>query len=205
MHRRNFTIALALSPLLVRAEENSASRIAILTDLVDAIGAAGEAISKITAGFKDLVIAGKDSYKYVAAERERSRLIDISRRTATLIASQNSSLVASLDEYIAKRVPGEEDWAQVSKNVGITLLAVQELLSDVQNEDGSFVLEPAFLTLNQTLSSRVSLLTRLTGMSAPRTKEERELLRRASANYKALIKNATDAVAQLNAYVKTTK
>lgn len=205
MHRRAFALGLVLLPLLARAQTGAAARIAILTDLVKAIGAAGEAISKLTAGFKDLVVAGRDSYKYVAAARERDRLIDISRRTANLIASQNVRVVASLDQYLAERKPTQEGWAQVVRNVEATLLAVQQLLTDVQSEDGSFVLEPAFLTLNQTLSSRAALLTQLATMSAPTTKEELTLLRQASAAYKVLIANAKEAVAQLNVYVKTTK
>ena len=84
MHRRSFLFVLLLSPIIARAQAGAASRIAILTDLVNAIGAAGEAISKLTAGFRDLVVAGKDSYKYVAAARERDRLIDLSRSVVPL-------------------------------------------------------------------------------------------------------------------------
>lgn len=205
MHRRSFLFALILSPLIARAQAGVASRIAILTDLVNAIGAAGEAISKLTAGFRDLVVAGKDSYKYVAASRERDRLIDLSRRITNLMATQNIQVVQNLDQYLAERNPTQDDWATVVRNIEATLGSVQALLADVQAEDGSFVLEPAFLTLNQTLSSRVSLLTQLAAMPAPTSKEELSLLRQASAKYKLLIANAKKAVTQLNAYVKSTK
>ena len=205
MHRRSFLFVLLLSPLIVRAQAGAASRIAILTDLVNAIGAAGESISKLTAGFRDLVVAGKDSYKYVAAARERDRLIDLSRRTTNLIATQNIRVVENLDQYLAELSPTQDDWAKVVRNIEATLGSVQALLTDVQAEDGSFVLEPAFLTLNQTLSSRASLLTQLAAMPAPTSKEELSLLRQASAKYKLLIANAKEAVTQLNAYVKSTK
>lgn len=209
MHRRSFLFALILSPLIARAQagavSSAASSIAILTDLVNAIGAAGEAISKLTAGFRDLVVAGKDSYKHVAASRERDRLIDLSRRTTSLIATQNIRVVENLDQYLAERNPTQDDWAKVVRNIEATLGSVQALLADVQAEDGSFVLEPAFLTLNQTLSSRVSLLTQLAAMPAPTSKKELSLLRQASAKYKLLIANAKEAVTQLNAYVKSTK
>ncbi|MCP5235610.1 MAG: hypothetical protein H6945_07715 [Zoogloeaceae bacterium] len=205
MHRRSFLFELLLSPLIARAQGGAASRIAILTDLVNAIGAAGDAISKLTAGFRDLVVAGKDSYKFVAAARERDRLIDLSRRTTNLIATQNIRVVENLDQYLAERNPTQDDWAKVVRNIEATLGSVQALLADVQAEDGSFVLEPAFLTLNQTLSSRASLLTQLAAMPAPTSKEELALLRQASAKYKLLIANAREAVTQLNAYVKSTK
>jgi hypothetical protein len=205
MHRRSFFFALLLSPLLARAQAGGGARIAILTDLVEAIGAAGEAISRLTAGFKDLVVAGRDSYKYVAAARERDRLIDLSRRTTNLIVSQNIRVVESLDQYLAERNPTQDDWAHVVFNIEATLRSVQELLADVQSEDGSFVLEPAFLTLNQTLSSRAALLTQLAAMPAPSSKDELSLLRKASAKYKVLIANAREAVAQLNAYIKSAK
>ena len=205
MHRRSFLFVLLLSPIIARAQAGAASRIAILTDLVNAIGAAGEAISKLTAGFRDLVVAGKDSYKYVAAARERDRLIDLSRRTTNLIATQNIRVMENLDQYLAERNPTQYDWAKVVRNIEATLGSVQALLADVQAEDGSFVLEPAFLTLNQTLSSRASLLRQLAAMPAPTSKEELSLLRQASAKYKLLIANAKEAVTQLNAYVKSTK
>lgn len=205
MHRRSFFFLLLLSPLIVRAQGGAAARIAILTDLVNAIGAAGEAISKLTAGFKDLVVAGKDSYKYVAAARERDRLIDLSRRTTNLIATQNIRVVENLDQYLVEHNPTQDDWEKVVRNIEATLGSVQALLADVQAEDGSFVLEPAFLTLNQTLSSRASLLTQLASMPAPTSKEELSLLRQASTKYKQLIANAKEAVTQLNTYIKSTK
>lgn len=205
MHRRGLTFALLLVPVVARAQAGVAVRIAILTDLVKAIGAAGEAISKLTDGFKTLVVAGNDSYKYVAAERERSRLIDISRRTAQLIARQNVAVIESIDQYLASPRRTQQDWTRVILNVEATLSAVQLLLKDVQEEDGSFVLEPAYLTLNQVLSGRVRLLGRLAAMPPPESSDELELLRQANEKYKVLVARAIEAVGQLNAYVKTKK
>jgi hypothetical protein len=205
VHRRFFLLSLLLSPLISRAQAGAAARIAILTDLVNAIGAAGEAISKLTAGFKDLVVAGKDSYNYVAATRERDRLLDLSRRTTNLIVTQNIQVVESLDQYLSERHPTKDDWEKVIRNIEATLVSVRELVADVQAENGSFVLEPAFLTLNQTLSSRASLLSQLAAMRTPNSKEELSLLQQASANYKLLIANAREAVMQLNAYIKSAK
>lgn len=203
MHRRTFSSVLLLSPLIVYAQASATSRIAILTDLVNAIGAAGQAISKLTAGFKDLVVAGRDTYDYVSAKRERNRLIDISRRTTNLISTQNILVVGSLDEYLGMHEPNDMDWARVIQNVGTTLSSVRELLRDVQHEDGSFVLESAFGTLNETLSSRSALLSQLAAMPAPKSKDEIMLLQKASAKYKVLIANAKQAIGELNSYVKS--
>lgn len=189
--------------MLAHAQGETASRISILTDLINAIGAAGDAISKLTAGIKDLVIAGNDAYKYVSAKRERDRLIRLSQKFIILMAAKNAPVVESLDEYIAQRHPTQKDWSKVVQNVNSTLLSVQELLTDVQHEDSSFVLEPAFLTLNQALTSRTSLLSKLADMPAPTTNEALGLLRQASAKYKVLIANTKEAVAQLNIYIKT--
>lgn len=203
MHRRSFFFILLLSPFIASSQAVEASRIRILTELVNAIGAAGEAISKLTVGFRDLVDAGKVTYRFIAAERERDHLIDLSRRAVNLISIQNKSFVENLDQYLARRHPAQDDWNNVVRNIGSTLAAVHALLTDVQAEDSSFVLEPAFLTLNQTLSSRVSLLQELARMSAPTSKEELSALRKASTQYKLLISNTKEAITQLNAYVKS--
>jgi hypothetical protein len=207
MQRRLFLCSgiLLIKPELALPQTGASARIAILRDLVEAIGAAGEAISKLTAGFKDLVVTSASGYSYVAAERERDRLIDISRRTAVLIASQNVQVVQSLDEYLALRNPTENDWSRVLANVDFTLRSVRELLADVQQEKGEFVLQPAFLRLNSALSGRSSLLQKLMNMPAPMTVEEREVLQQANEKYKVLISNATQAVTELNDYVKSRK
>ena len=205
MRWRTFVFTIFLLPSISLSEPAAPSRIAILTDLVNAIGAAGDAISKLTAGFKTLVVAGKDSYEYVAAERERSRLIVISRRTAHLIVSQNASVVESIDDYLTLSNPDQQDWSRVIGNLESTLKSVQALLTDVQHEDGSFVLEPAYLSLNKLLSSRASILSNLASMPVPKSKQELKLLRVASGKYKILIARAEEAVKQLNSYVKGKK
>ncbi|MBP6096015.1 MAG: hypothetical protein KBF58_13280 [Methyloversatilis sp.] len=205
MHRRTFTLALLLVPAIAGAQVGVDVRLAILTDFVKAIGAAGDAISKLTEGFRTLVVAGKDSYKYVAAEREQSRLIDISRRTTELIAKHNIAVIESIDQYIAAPKRTQQDWTRVVLNVEATLGAVQQLLMDVEREDGSFVLEPAYLTLNQVLSGRARLLGQLAAMPAPESAEELALLGQANEKYRVLVDRATAAVSQLNAYVKTGK
>ena len=88
------------------------------------------------------------------------------------------------------------------RHLNNTLIYVQELLQDVRAENSDFVLEPAYLMLNRTLTDRSSLLVQLSSLPAPTSAEEREILRYASHKYKILIANAEEAVKALNAYVK---
>lgn len=205
MKRRTFFVTVFSIPTAALAQAESAIRLAILTDLVKAIGAAGDAISKLTEGFKTLVVAGNDSYNYIAAERERARLIDISRRTAQLIATRNVLVIESIAQYLEAPKRRQEDWSRVVVHVDDTLNSVKLLLSDVQQEDGSFILEPAYLTLNEVLSGRVRLLDQLAAMRAPESREELALLSAANEKYKTLVARATVAVTELNTYVKGKK
>lgn len=205
MKRRSLLVMLVALPGVAFCQIGAVARIALLTDLVKALGAAGEAITKITEGFKSLVVAGKDSYNYVAAERERARLLDISRRTAQLIATQNVSVIEVIGQYLATPIKTQENWSRVVVNLESTLSAVQTLLSDVQKEEGAFVLEPAYLTLNQVLSGRARLLGQLATMPAPTSPEELALLSDANERYKLLVKSAREALVELNAYVKMKK
>lgn len=205
MLRVSFLLALLALPISAFGQGAPTDRIAILTDLVNAIGAAGKAISDITAGVKDLVVAGKDAYSYVAAERERNRLNDIVRRTTNLIASQNARVVRSLDEYLAQHNPTAYDWNEVVANINSTLTSVQELLADVEKENGSFVNQNAALALKKTLAARSVLLERLAAVAPPFSKEERVLLKKASGEYKILIANAEAAVNELNTYITAKK
>ena len=110
MRRRLFLGMVGSFLVLADAWGQSVARIAILTDFVDAPGAAGDAISKLTNGFKSLVVTGVDSYNYVAVKRERTRLIDISRNMTNLIVSQNINIIQSLDLYLTIPEPTNSDW-----------------------------------------------------------------------------------------------
>lgn len=205
MQRRLFLSLLLILPTLSFGQSDAvAGRIALLEDLVKALGAAGEAISKLTAGFKDLVSTGADGYNYVAARRERTRLLEISRRTANLFGS-NQAVVDGLDEYVALHNRNEADWRNVARNVNSTLSKVQMLLADVESENGDFVLQNTSLALKETLTARSLLLQQLAEIPAPASNEELALLVKASEKYKVLIANAKEAVKELNAYVKAKK
>ncbi|ODT64668.1 MAG: hypothetical protein ABS69_20020 [Nitrosomonadales bacterium SCN 54-20] len=179
--------------------------IKILGDLVQVIGAAGDAISKFVEGFKNIVISGKDAYEHVAAKRQRARLIDISRRATIVRFHYNAPYVETLKEYLSLRDPSDTDWAFVRKNILSTLSAVQDLLTDVQAEKSDLVLESAYSTLNETLAARSFLLHQLAQMPAPSSEEEREFLRQAMSKYQILISNLHQAIDMLNSYIKDKK
>jgi hypothetical protein len=206
MLRRPTLIALLGFPQLVRAQViGLAARIGVLTELVKAIGAAGDAMTKLVAGFTSVAVAGNDAYNHVAAARERDQLVEISRQTALLIGSQNAMVVASIDEYLQSARHTQREWINVVENIDATLSKVSDLLADVRQNRSDFVLEPAFEELTSALMGRVSLLTRLRSLSAPSTPEELQLLGQASEKYKRLIAAANEALSGLNAYIKAHK
>ena len=205
MDRRLFLFSLVAFPASSFGQASAISRIAILTDIVTAVGAAGKSISDFTAGIKDLVIAGKDAYSYLAAEREKDRLNNISRKTSNLIAGPNVAVVRSLDDYLALTHPTDYDWFLVAQNIEATLTSVNALLTDVREENGAFVSQDVSLTLKKTLASRSLALGKLSSMNPPFSKEERVVLRKISTEYKVLITNAEAAVKELNAYINSKK
>lgn len=206
MQRRSITLAAVLLPATALPQTPAAvNRVGVLTDLVTAIGAAGEAISKLTAGFRELADAGKDSYQYVAAARERDRLMNISRGVTDLVISQSTTVVQSLDEYLAHDKRDLSSWLEVVSHIERTLVKVHAVLEDVKKEDGSFILEPAYFSLRETLTARSTLLEKLGTVAPPHSKSEITLLRQASAQYKRLINNAKTAVGELNRYIKGKK
>lgn len=202
--KRRIVLGLIVSSLALRSifAASLNPRVAILKDLVEAIGAAGDAISKLTAGVRDLVIASNEGYNYVSAQRERNRLIDISSRTSTLIAQKKVRVIDSIEVYLEINNPTAEQWAAVTTDLASTLDDVLILLNDVKEERGDFVLQRAYLDLSQSLNARVSVLQKVAALSPPTTAEEKQILRQASNKYRILLSNAEDAVTELNKYIE---
>ena len=178
----------------------NADPIAIFRELVKALTEANGLISMLPGVFKHLT-----------DKRERQRLLDISRRTVFLITTRNIPTSEIIDMYLATHksfnseenfVPFATTWQEVVSSLNETLSYVYELLEDVQSEKGGFVLEPEYLELSKTLTSRTSLLKKLSGLPEPSTPEEYELLHLANSKYKLLISNTEELVGGLNAYIK---
>lgn len=205
MQRRSFIVLLASFPGWARAQAAVAARLAVLTELLEAVKAAGEAIGSLTDGFRTLVVAGADSYDYVSAARERSRLVELGRNTAQLLGNQNYMVVESISSYLSDPDKTEAKWRPIVANFEKTLVSVNTLLADVKQEKGDFVLEPAYVKLQEMLNGRVTLLTRLKAMDAPTTAEEIALLKEINARYMTLVASTRKALAELNAYLKDQK
>lgn len=202
MRRRYVLLATLIIFAAPSCWAQAGARIALFHELVESLGVAGDAIAKLTDGFKHLIVTGAAGYSYVAAGRERDHLVDISRRTQNLVASQSVQVVQSMDDYLALPDPRPSDWDQVRKNLDAVLASVGALLSDVQREKSDFVLESAYLKLNKALKTRALVLERFANLPPPASPEERAAVRQASEKYKTLITNTEQAVQELNTYLR---
>lgn len=207
MQRRLFIGFIAGVPFVAKAQ--GAANILALEKLVKVLGDTGDAISKLTKGFSDLVSTSVKGYDYVKAAREQARLKDISSKLAGLMAI-NANNVSKIDEYIVlvekkKSSSLTPAWRDVTVPLAKALLSVKELLEDVQVERSDFILEKAYLNLRETLERRTAVLGSLLDITAPQTPDEVSLLRAASEKYKVLIENTKACLEQLNAYIKTQK
>jgi len=168
-------------------------------EIADVLGAAGDAIIKITDGIRHLVVTGATGYSHIAAQRERKRLVEISAVATDLRLTHQGALVRSIDEYLES----SRGWYTVSRGISLVLGQVRALLDDVREERSEFVLETAYEKLLEALAGRVSLLERLEGVPPPTTEQEREALREINNEYKRLLKAFGEVIQQLNVYLKS--
>lgn len=178
-------------------------------EIADVLGAAGDAIIKITDGIRHLVVTGATGYSHIAAQRERKRLVEISAVATDLRLTHQGALVRSIDEYLESSLPKKVSWRTkrgwytVSRGISLVLGQVRALLDDVREERSEFVLETAYEKLLEALAGRVSLLERLEGVPPPTTEQEREALREINNEYKRLLKAFGEVIQQLNVYLKS--
>ncbi len=184
---------------------SQASKLAVLKEAIDAVGAAGDAIAKLTDGIKHLVVTGAQGYDYVSAQREYARLKDLSARSRSLIMEQRVHVVENIDEYLQLSAPTQDDWRRVAEKLGSTLKDVNALLTDVQNERSDLVLEDAYAKLSSSLAARANLLGKLAAMDPPVSPEERAMLQTLQEKYQVLLKNFEAAIEELNLYIKQHK
>lgn len=211
MKRRNMVLLLSSLPFVAQAQPVVAAL--TLEAFVKILGDAGSALSTFTKGLKDAVIAGKDSLKYIEVEKERARLITISKAMTQLITTKQQTVIGSIDEYLrvvesTPSMPSSEKqmiWYSIVDAIELTLKAVHELLTNVRAENGNLVLEPAYLNISKSLEYRAAALSKLKSMPAPTAAADIKLLRQANENYRELLSNAEKALVELNNYARTTK
>ncbi len=177
------------------------TQLILYKEIIESIGAAGDALTKIVDGIKHLVVTGTSGYNYVAAERERKRLIEISARATNLQARHQARVVRDIDEFLKKNNPNAMDWYAVKGGITYVIENIKNLLDDVGKERSDFVLESAYSKLLEALGDRVSLLTKISELRLPNTQEEKDALRELNAEYKRLLSCFRDAIAMLNEYL----
>jgi len=169
---------------------------------LDLIGAAGDAMIKLTDGFKHMVTTGYAGYNHIAAKKTHKRLVDLSARSAMLARGHQSVLVYSIDDYFRIPNPTEGDWSRVVKGIKEVIEEITEILDDVKKERSDFVLEDAYSKLIESLSVRKGLLAKLSRIPPPKSKDEMESLRKIHEEYKRLLDNFRNAIEQMNLYLK---
>jgi hypothetical protein len=177
----------------------------IYKEIAGLLGAAGDAIIKITDGIKHLITTGFSGYSYIAAERERKRLIELSALATDLSSTAQVRVVRSIDEYLESSDPTPDDWFAVTQSIGWVLTMIGVLLDDIKKERSEFVLESAYQSLLRSLDSRFSLLDKLSNVPPPTTEEERKEVKQISNKYKEMLTAFSEAIEQLNIYIKNKK
>src|SRR5262249_16821688 len=135
-----------------------ADRIALLKELVEAIGAAGDALKKLTDGLKHLVVTGVGGYDAAKARIVHARIVETRAMPSSLVASQ-FMMAKSLEEYVARAPKSDEQerqsaWSALVERMRHVLERVLELLGRVREDRSDFVLEPAYAKLVETLTAR---------------------------------------------------
>jgi hypothetical protein len=203
MLRRRILFALLCLPELARAQVLTlAARLAVLTELLNVVGAAGDAMKKLAQGFEQLGKEALHLYDVVAARRQREQLLDISRRTALLITTHNAAVVAGIARYLGETRHEKSDWLEVVGELRSTLTEVSNLFKDVKANTSKFISEPAYETLLAALYGRENVLTKLVSLPAPNTPQELHLLADINDKYQDLIAASDDALSALNKYIK---
>lgn len=195
--------ALSVPSSIGRAQVTPLSdRIKILTEIVEAIGAAGDAIAKLANGVAAAVQKGAEGVDAIVTRLNRSDMRKLMARTAWIEGEQRTLVIDALDTYVADRRAGRPaDWSRTQQNMRDVLTTVKALIPDVKGIRNDFVNEPAYARLVQVLSGRVSILTRLASLPEPQSEEELKLVEQAAAKYLELhmeLRKLNVAIAEYN-------
>ena len=217
--KRRLLLLAALGFMTPFSTRGAVPAVVSLAALVKVVGEAGDAISKITKGVRDLVVAGKDSYDYVSAERVRTRLLALSKNLQKLVAGSNAAFLDHLQHYIHSvkayyedRQDGDQtvadlrpNWEGVLRQAQANLTIVHAILVDLDATNSDFVLQPAYLGLQEVLYSRTSVLRELQGMPPPVSMDDVRQLDMLRLNYTRLRLRTMELIAALNAYLQQPK
>ncbi|MGF6633498.1 hypothetical protein [Paraburkholderia sp. MM6662-R1] len=186
----------------------------LFKDLVDAVGAAGDAISKVTDGVAHMISTGVKGYDAARARIVYAKLLKASAQYEDLMAFQTPmtldlrNLAESAEHGAGERLDEKklaDRWNLVAADASQILLQVSELLDEIRRDRSDFVLEPAYAKIRQLLSARVSLLEQLVSMGPPTSPEEATLVRNVEIRYDMLIYELALARDGMNTYLKSLK
>jgi len=110
------------------SEPSKASKLQILTEVAQALGDLGDSVVKITDGIKHIVVTGGEGVSFVLAKKTKSELKELSALSTQFAATQNVSVIQSIDEYL--RYPNARDWPFVQQKLSNVLFRGTELLKE---------------------------------------------------------------------------
>jgi hypothetical protein len=194
-------VILSISPS--NAQQPISTNINLFKNAIESVGAAGDAIAKLTDGIKHLVVTGTEGYDYVAARRDYNHLKELSVKSTDTFLTQGQVVVRGLDNYLSLQNPTPQDWYEFTDELDFVLIKVQMLLNDVRAERSDFVLEEAYKKLGASLGMRSAILSRFSELPPPVTPEEKAALRSLGKEYRRLLANFEEAITQLNLYLKS--
>jgi cellobiose-specific phosphotransferase system component IIA len=176
-------------------------KVDLLRQFADAIGAAGDAVSKLADGIKHAVDTGVTFQNEKAARDTHDRLLALSKDLLEFRSLHNGITLSEMDQFLA--MPNAEAWAAVVERARATLSDALQLQEKLKAENSEFVLKPAYETLYSAFSSRVTLLHELASLPYPRSAAELSIVREADRNYRILVANTARANNEMNRYIES--
>jgi hypothetical protein len=175
----------------------------LIRGIIETVGAAGDAIGKLTEGVRKLIIAGDAGWQTLSVRRTHASLIELSAALTGLAARQRVGAIPALEQYI--RQPSATSWPTVTGELSDVLNQVNNVLTQLNKDRSDLVLQPAFAKLQNTLQARASLLSQLQGAAPPLTKAELAELRGLLEKYRVLVAQLEAARDEVNEYARSKK
>jgi hypothetical protein len=175
------TLALMTAVQPVRAETHAETgvsvnlKIDLLRQITDAVGAAGEALSRLADGIKHAVDTKTAFETESAARNTHDRLLALSKDVLAFREHHNAMTLTIIETFVD--APNAANWDAIMRHAQTTLSEALLLQKKLDAENSEFVLKPAYETLSMALEGRVSLLTQLEQLSFPSTPQELEIMR----------------------------
>lgn len=213
MERRRIVIGLVLLP--VAAHSQPTAVVIAIEAVSKVLKDTGEALADFSNNLAKTLHNAFVIYDNVAARRDVAQLKKISQDMAISVATKQSLIVTSIDDYISytrgtngKPFPESDRdyaWQAIKENIETAVTGVRKLLSDVRDVDSKLVTNKAYLDMLESLGNRglaLDKLNRLANLPPPSTPDELTSLEGLSRNYRALLATAKSTIQELNAFIE---